>query len=319
MRAVVLPRFGEPEVLEIRDVPRPQPGPGEVVVRVVASGTNPVEAKIRATGTWANLTLPAVIGYDAAGVVEELGAGVTELSVGDEVYYTPEVFGNPHGTHAEYNVVAASIVAKKPASLGFVEAAGVPLAGGTAYEAIVRRLGVRLGDTVLIHGGAGGVGSFAVQIAKAAGARVLATAGSTNQALLHELGAEVPIDYTKQDPAEVALAETGGRGVDAVFDAVGGGLVASSIRAVRPFGQLATILPPSGDLGALYLRNQTLHGVFLTRERARLESLTKLIEAGHVRPIIAQVEPLDGVFEAHRRLDAGHGRGKIILRVSDAD
>lgn len=317
MRAVVLPRYGDPEVLDIREVPRPEPGPGEVLVRVVASGTNPVEAKIRASGTWSQIPLPAVIGYDAAGVVEELGEGVTDFRVGDSVFYTPQVFANPHGTHAEFNVVSASIVARKPSSLGYVEAAAVPLAGGTAYEAIVRRLAVRVGETVLIHGGAGGVGSFAVQLAKLSGAHVLATAGSGNQALLRELGADVAIDYTQEKPSEVALRETSGVGVDAVFDTVGGTLVAASIPAVRPFGRIVTILPPAGDLSGLYLRNQTLHGVFLTRERERLEALTELIDRGKLRPIVAQVEPLDGVFEAHRRLDGGHGRGKIVLRVSD--
>lgn len=317
MRAVVLPRYGDPEVLDIREVPRPEAGPLEVLVRVIASGTNPVEAKIRASGTWSQIPLPAVIGYDASGIVEEVGEGVTDLRVGDAVYYTPQVFGNPHGTHAEFNVVAAAIVARKPSSLGHVEAAAVPLAGGTAYEAIVRRLAVRVGETVLIHGGAGGVGSFAIQLAKLSGAHVLATAGSGNQALLRELGADVAIDYSQDKPSEVALRETSGLGVDAVFDAVGGTLVASSIPAVRPFGRIATILPPAGDLSGIYLRNQVLHGVFLTRERARLESLTELIDRGKLRPIVAQVEPLDGVFDAHRRLDSGHGRGKIVLRVSD--
>jgi NADPH2:quinone reductase len=134
----------------------------------------------------------------------------------------------------------------------------VPLAGGTAYEAIVRRLAVRVGETVLIHGGAGGVGSFAVQIAKAAGARVLATAGSDNQEILKELGADVTIDYSSQNVAEVALDDTGGHGVDSVFDAEGGGTIVESLPATRPFGRLATILGAQGDLTPLYQNNQTL-------------------------------------------------------------
>jgi NADPH2:quinone reductase len=286
------------------------------LVRVVASATNPVEAKIRANGKWSGIQLPAVIGYDAAGVVEALGPGVTEFQAGDAVYYTPEIFKNPVGTHAEYNVVPASIVAHKPKNLGFVEAAAVPLAAGTAYEAVVRRLRVALGETLLIHGAGGGVGSFAVQIAKALGARVLATAGTSNQALLRELGADVAIDYSKEDFAESVGRETGGQGVDAVFDAVGGDLVARSIPVTRAFGRLATILAPQGDVGGIYVRNQTLHGVFLTRERARLEALRVLIERNQVKPIIGEVLPLEDVQTAHQRLDSGHGRGKIVLRVS---
>lgn len=318
MRAVVLPRFGDPSVLEIRDVPRPTPASGQVVVRILASGTNPVEAKIRAAGSWARIPLPAVLGYDAAGVVEEIGPDVTDLAVGDEVWYTPEIFGNPHGTHAEFGVVPANIVGKKPRALDFNEAASVPLAGGTAYEAIVRRLAVQRGETVLIHGGAGGVGTFAVQLAKALGARVLATAGSGNQALLRELGADVPIDYTSSNPATVALKETNGAGVDAVFDCVGGELVARSLQATRPFGRLATILPPQGDLTALYLRNQTLHGVFLTRERARLDELVPFFEDRRVITVVDEVKPLAGVVDAHRRLDSGHGRGKVVLTPAGA-
>jgi NADPH:quinone reductase len=316
MRAVVLPRFGPPEVLEIRDVPRPAPGPGQILVRVMASATNPVEAKLRASGSWAGIPLPAVIGYDAAGVVESLGSGVSDLAVGDEVFFTPEIFGNPHGTHAEYTVVAAAIVARKPVNLSFEEAAAIPLAAGSAYEAVVRRLAVGLGDTVLIQGGAGGVGAFAVQIAHAAGARVLATAGAKNQDLLRQLGADVPIDYSRQDVAAVVAQETGGRGVDASFDTVGGEVLVRCISLTRPFGRIATILGPSGDLSALDFRNQTLHGVFLVRERARLELLARLAERKQLRPLIDQVLPLDQVVQAHRRLDSGHGRGKIVLRVA---
>ncbi|TCJ19681.1 NADPH:quinone oxidoreductase [Rubrobacter taiwanensis] len=314
MRAMVIADFGGPEVFEQRDVERPEPGPGEVLVRVVASGTNPVDAKIRA-GAIPVVEPPAVIGYDVSGVVEEAGPGVDDLRPGDEVYFTPEIFGNPHGSYAEYVVAPASIVALKPAGLSHVEAAAVPLAGGTAYEALIRRLEVRPGETVLIHGGAGGVGSFAVQIAKAAGAYVIATAGPSNQETLGELGADVAVDYRSQDFSEAALQETGGEGVDAVFDAVGGQLV-RSLEATRPFGRLASILPIQGDLTHAYLNNQTIYGVFLTRERRRLEELTRLIEQGKMLPLVDEVLPLEHVSRAHERLDSGHGRGKVVLEVS---
>ncbi|QSQ21349.1 zinc-dependent alcohol dehydrogenase family protein [Pyxidicoccus parkwayensis] len=314
MRAMVLPRFGGPELFEVRDVPTPTPGPGQVLVRVLVSGTNPVDAKLRHDGTWAGIQPPAIIGYDASGVVEQVGPGVTDFKSGDEVFYTPEIFGNPHGTYAELNVVPASIIAKKPPSLSHEEAAAVPLAGGTAWDALVRRMQLRVGETVLIHGGAGGVGSFAVQIAKALGARVLATSGPDNLETLRKLGADVVINYRSEDPAQIALRETGGQGVDAVFDTAGKNMI-PSIPATRPGGRLATILGFSGDVSAFYPRNLTLHGVFLTRERRRLEEMSALLERKQMKPLVERVLPLEKVGEAHRVLDSGHGRGKVVLTV----
>jgi NADPH2:quinone reductase len=316
MRAMVITAFGGPDVFELREVERPSPGPGELLVRVVASGTNPVDAKIRAAGGWARIAPPAILGYDVSGVVEEVGPGVHDFAPGDEVFYTPEIFGNQSGSYAEFNVARAAIVAKKPRRLSHVEAATVPLAGGTAWEALVRRLRVAPGETVLIHGGAGGVGSFGVQIAKAAGARVLATAGTENLDVLRTLGADRAIDYTKENAADVALEETGGAGVDAVFDTVGGELIARSLQATRPGGRLATLLGPRGDLTGLSSRNLTLHGVFLTRESARLREMTPLIERGQVNPLIEGVLALEDVATAHRRLDTGHGRGKLVLAIA---
>lgn len=316
MRAMVLPKFGGPELFELRDVEFPVPGPGEVLVRVIASGANPVDAKLRADGSWANLSPPVILGYDVAGVVEETGPGVTDFNKGDEVYYTPEIFGNQQGSYAEYNVVAASIVANKPQGLSFIEAAAVPLAGGTAWEAVIRRLQIRPGETILIHGAAGGVGSFAVQFARAAGARVLATASASNQECLRDLGADVTIDYRRQDAAEVALAETAGKGVDAVFDIEGSGLVSRSLRGVRPFGRIACILPPQGDLALLYQKNISLYGIFLTRERKRLEEMRPLLERNQIRPRIEAVFPLEEVSRVHERLDSRHGRGKVVLQVA---
>ncbi|MEJ2687691.1 MAG: zinc-dependent alcohol dehydrogenase family protein [Gammaproteobacteria bacterium] len=318
MHAMVLSRFGGPELFEVRDIERPTPGPGQLLVKVIASGTNPVDAKLRADGSWAHLQPPVVLGYDAAGVVEDIGVGVTDFQIGDEVYYTPEIFANPQGTYAEYNTVPASLVGQKPQNLSFEEAAAVPLAGGTAWDAVIRRLQVRAGETVLIQGGAGGVGSFAVQFAKAAGARVLASAGSTNQDTLRELGADIVIDYRKENPTEVALDQTRGQGVDALFDIEGPDLVARSLPAVRPGGRVACVLAPQGDLSLLYPKNITLHGVFLTRERARLEQMRPLFERGQVKPLMDTVLPLEQVASAHQRLDSGHGRGKVVLRVAAA-
>jgi NADPH:quinone reductase len=305
----MIDRFGGPEVLEVRDVDPPEPGPDDVLVRVVAAGANPVDAKIRAAGQWAQIELPLILGYDASGIVERVGARVREFKAGDEVFYTPEIFGNRYGSYAELEPVPAAIVAPKPASLPHVEAAAVPLAGGTAWEAIVRRLAVRVGETVLIHGGAGGVGSFAVQFAKASGAFVIATAGPENQERLRELGADVALDY-RHDDVFTAVGDA-----DAVFDTVGGDLLERSQPVTKDFGRLASILAPRGDFTYAYLHNQTIHGVFLTRERRRLEEMSVLFERAQARVLIERVLDLDQVAEAHRRLDSGHGYGKLVLRV----
>jgi NADPH2:quinone reductase len=318
VRAMIVPEFGGPDVFEERDVDRPELGSGKVLVRVFASSANPIDTLLRADGSFAGLEPPVILGADVSGVVEEVGAGVTNLAAGDEVYYTPEVFGpDSNRAYAEYHVVAADIVAKKPASLSHEEAAAVPLAGGTAYETLVRRLVVQVGETILIHGGAGGVGSFAVQIAKAAGARVLATAGTENQETLEALGADVAIDYTSEDPFEISLDDTAGSGIDAVFDTAGGDLIARSIPATRMFGRLASIISLQGDLTPAYQRNQTIHGIYLTRERERLDEMTRLIERGQMRPLVEEVLPLNQVAKAHERLDSGHGRGKVALQVAE--
>ena len=316
MRAIVVERFGDPDVLELKQIDRPEPGPGELLVRVVCAGTNPVDAKLRRFGGGRRVTAPVVLGYDASGVVEAVGPGVTRFQPGDEVYYMHEVYGRRIGSYAEYNAVPEAIVARKPVSLTHEEAAAVPLACGTAWEGIVRRLDVRPGETVLIHGGAGGVGSFAVQLAKVCGARVIATAGGENQETLKSLGVDVAVDYTREDPIEAALEATGGEGVDAVFDSVGGELVARSIRATKPFGRLATVLDPKGAIERFALKNLTLFGILITPDARRLEAVGRLIDQGRIRPIVDRVLPLENVREAHRRLDTGHGRGKVVLRVS---
>lgn len=316
MRAMVLPKFGGPELFELRDIERPEPGPGEILVRIIAASVNPVDAKLRADGAWAQLVPPVILGYDAAGVVEKLGSGVVDFRPGDEVYFTAEIFSNRFGTYAEYTVVDAAIVARKPAGLSFTEASAIPLAGGTAWEAMIRRINTRPGETVLIHGGAGGVGSFAVQFAKAAGARVIATAGPENQEILRHLGADIAVNYRKEDASAIALVDTNGAGVDAAFDIGGENLLARCLRAIRPFGRSAVILAPQGDLSLLFQKNITLHGIFLTRERKRLEEMRPLFERRQAHPLIDTVLPFTEVHKAHERMEKGHGRGKMVLRVA---
>ncbi|CAN5488706.1 MAG: zinc-binding dehydrogenase [Rubrobacteraceae bacterium] len=314
MRAMMLPKFGPPSLFEERDdIEKPKAGPGEILIKIIASGTNPVDAKIR-SGDIPAVEPPAILGSDVSGTVEEVGPGVSDFEEGDEVYYTAELFGEgANGAHAEYISAPANIVAKKPNSLSHEEAAAVPLAGGTAYEAIVRRLKVIPGEVVVVHGGAGGVGSFAIQIAKASGAFVISTAGPGNQNALRELGADVAVDYTSEDISEVALSHSDG-GVDAVFDTVGGDIIAPSAEYTRPFGRAATIVGAVGDLTQMYLKNQTLYGTFLTRERRRLDEITRLVEQGKIKPLVEEVLELSEVSKAHERLDSGHGRGKMVLR-----
>ena len=316
MKAMVINQFGNPDVLELKEIDKPQPGPGEVLVRVMASGTNPVDAKLRQSGSWANIQMPAILGYDVSGIIEATGPGVQDFKEGDEVYYTPQIFGNSRGSYAEYNVIPASIIDYKPKNLSHEEASAVPLAGGTAWEAVIRRLKIQPGETILIHGGAGGVGSFAVQFAKIAGARVIATAGPDNQSTLNELKVDVALNYREVNVVEKTLEATNGDGVEAVFDTAGSN-INDSLEATKAFGRLATILGVSGELPTISIKNLTLYGVFLTREQLRLQEMRKVIEQGKVKPLIDETLPLEQVADAHKRLDTGHGRGKIVLKISD--
>ena len=317
MRAMVLPKFGERNLFELREVEIPEIGVNDVLVKIIASAVNPVDAKIRACGYFGKSNLPIILGYDAAGIIEKVGDGVIDFKPGDEVYYTPKLKDNPVGTYAEYNSIGASIVAVKPKNLSFEESAAIPLAGGTAWDAIVRRLKIQVGETILIHGAAGGVGTYAVQFAKALGAKVIATASPNNHQVLHELGADIVIDYHEKDAAEVALKETGGKGVDAAFDIYGEEIVSRCLPGIRPFGRVACILPPKGDLTLLYRNNITLHGIFITREKKRLEEMRKVFERGLVKPVIDKILPMEEVSKAHERMESHHGLGKIVLRVAE--
>jgi NADPH:quinone reductase len=314
MKAIVITAFGGPEVFAARELPRPVPGAGQLLVRVKATSVNPVDAKIRAAGAWAGVVPPAVIGYDVAGIVEAAGPGASRFAPGDPVFYTPEIFGSP-GSYAEYHVVDEAIVAAMPAGLSFDGAASLPLAGCTALDALTGFAQVAAGQTVLIHAGAGGVGSLAIQMAKAAGARVLATVSARNADLVQELGAE-PIDYRAGPFEPAVMAATAGRGVDFAYDTVGGDTLARSVAVVRAHGKLASIVGTSGDLGGAYGRNLTVYFGFLERSGAKMESLRLLAERKLVRPVIDSRMPLGEVAEAHRRLEAGGVRGKIVLEVA---
>ena len=298
----------------MREIPLPEPGPGQVRVAVYASGVNPVDAFTRLDGAWAGVQPPVVLGYDVSGVVDAVGPGVSDFSVGDEVFYMPELRGNPHGSYAEYHVADATIVARKPAGLSHVEAAAIPLAGGTAYEVVARRLAIRQGEWLLIHAAAGGVGGFAVQIAVARGARVIGVASARNHDLLSELGAAACIDYTTQDVAEAARRAAGSE-IDAAADFLGGDAILRSLPALRARGRVATIAGISGDTYPLCDLNLTAHFVLVRCDRSALEALSAMVADGTLRPIVDEVLLLEEVQQAHRRLESGHGRGKVVLRV----
>lgn len=316
MKAIVLKNFGGLENLELKETELRKPNHGEIVVKVKAISLNPVDYKIRVNGTWAGLKAPAILGYDAAGTVEQAGDGVTDFAAGDEVFYTTPIHGNAEGTYAEYNIVNAAIVAKKPANLSFEESAAIPLAGGTAWEGIVRRLDVRPGETILIHSGAGGVGSFAVQFAHLAGARVIATSSPGNFDTLKELGADIAVDYNG-DVTKAVMEATDGAGADCAYDIQGPDIVSRVLPAVRPFARIACVLAPQGALSTLSRQNITLHGIFLTRERKRLEEMKTVFESGRAKPLVGEVLPfgLESIRKGHRKLESGHVRGKIALSV----
>jgi len=313
MRAMVITQFGGSEVFEEREVERPEPGPNEVLVKIHATSVNPVDFKLRQAGSWAGVEPPAILGYDVSGVVEQVGSGVEDFQEGDEVYYTSEIPGKS-GSYAEYHVAHESILARKPANLSHEEAASIPLAGGTAWDAIVNRGLLEIGETALIHG-AGGVGSLAIQIAVAAGARVFAVCSDYMEETVKEYGA-FPISYKQEDFVEVVQEEIGGEGVDLMFDTVGGDTMMRSLQVIKPFGRMVNIVGTKTDLSAANWLNVTVHYLFLQRERTKLDSLRQLIERGQLTPLIDSVMDLTDVAEAHTRLEKGGVKGKIVLKVA---
>ncbi|HTV47003.1 MAG TPA: zinc-binding dehydrogenase [Phycisphaerae bacterium] len=313
MKAMVITANGGPEVFAQRDLPIPEAGPNQLLVRVMAAGVNPLDYKLRRTGAF-GYGPGSVLGFDAAGVVEKVGPGVTGFKPMDEVFYSPDVTGP--GSYAQYHLTAADIVVKKPQNLTFIEAAAIPLAGMTAWQAMIDRCHMQLGQRVLIHGASGGVGSMAVQLAHTAGAYVYATASPANMGLVRGLGADYVIDRTQRDFAAEITKETDGEGVDLVFDCVGSDLVARSIPIVRSMGNIVTIVNPSGDLSLGYRKNISLHYAFMLRKRQTLEQIAELVEHGKIKPVIGKVMKLEQAAEAHKQLEQGGGFGKIVLTTA---
>ena len=319
MKAAVLTEFGSVDCLEIQEVPKPQPKPHQILVKVCATSINPVDYQTR-RGDYKNLIkLPAIIGVDISGVVEAVGRSVTNFQIGDEVYYSPKLFGKS-GSYGEYHVADEHIVAHKPANISHLEAACFPLAAGTAWDCLVIRGQLQVGESVLIHAGAGGVGSFAIQLAKAIGAYVFTTCSARNHDLVEKLGADCIIDYQTEDYMTVIKRETQGRGVDLVLDTIGGTMIQSSLEIIRSYGRFVSIVDVATpqSLLAAWNKNLTLHFVFTSQQSNKLNLLKRLIERKQLFSIIDRVMPLHQIAKAHQCLENGGTRGKIVLQVSES-
>jgi NADPH:quinone reductase-like Zn-dependent oxidoreductase len=333
MKAVIAEQYGGAEVLELSDdLPMPRVGPNGVLVEMRAASVNPVDWKLRQGLLHAVMPVvfPVIWGCDLSGVVKEVGPSVTLFKPGDEVYGMKDgyVAKTYRGTYAEYVVVPEKSLAAKPKALSHEQAAAVPLTALTAWQAMVNQGRLKPGQRVLIHAGAGGVGIMAIQIAKAFGAYVAATASARNQDLLRELGADLAIDYTREKVGKVRPK------FDLVLDAVGESVWAESFRALKVGGRLVTLSPPipehpggklkffaaAGRGVAFGVARGLLGGkrLAVTRVKPRggeLEKISALIEAGKVRPVVEKIFALEQIAEAHRLSEAGHVRGKLAIRI----
>lgn len=309
MRIVRQHALGGPEVLEVEKAPRPDPAPTHVQVRVHAAGVNPTDWKMRATGYWH--TPPFGQGWDVSGVVTAVAPGVTRFAVGDEVYGMPN-FPHTPGAYADYVTAPSRHFAPKPAGLDHVEAAALPLAALTAWQALVDTAGVEEGQRVLVHAAAGGVGHLAVQIAKARGAHVIGTASAAKHGLLSDLGADELLDYTEVDFAE-AVGD-----VDVVLDGIGGDYLERSLRTLRPGGTYIGLPAPfdvervAAAAAAAGARGTT---VMVEPDHAGLERIAALVGEKRLRPVVAATFPLEEAAKAHELGETGRTTGKIVLTL----
>lgn len=331
MRAMVMPQTGDPDVLTERDIPAPViENPTEVLIRLQAAGVNPIDTKLRRHGTFFPERLPAVLGCDGAGVVEVVGSGVTRFQPGDAVYFCSGGIGARSGTYARYCVVEEHVLAMKPASVDFVHAAAVPLVAITAWEALHDRTAVQPGSSVLIQGGAGGVGHVAVQLAHLAGARVAATVSDDAKATFAEsLGTDYAIRYRDNDVTAAIMNWTGERGVDIAMDNIGGALLEQTFPAVRFYGDVVSLLlpDPATDWRIARQRNlRTSLEVMLTpmlfnlveaeaHQAYILDQCARLIDAGKLQVHVSDVLSLANAADAHRQIETGSTTGKIVLRI----
>lgn len=307
MKAIVVHEYGRPEVARYEDAPVPVPKENQALVKVIAAGVNPADA-LAVSGKYAKqwgTQLPLIPGYDIAGTVVKVGAAVTRLKPGDEVYGYPLMGGG----WAEYCVVAETDAALKPKSATYAEAAAMPLAALTAWQALLT-IDLKSDQTILIQGGSGGVGSLAVQLAKLRGARVLATASTANQELLKQLGADVAIDYTKQQFEDVA------KDVDAVLDTVGGETLIRSCKVVKRGGIVCTLVGAEKPAGAKELGIRVT-GLWVKPNAEQLGEIAKLIDGKKLKPVVTDELPLSEGVKALEQAETHHTRGKVVLKVRE--
>ncbi|MHC3471285.1 NADP-dependent oxidoreductase [Streptomyces sp. 7R007] len=306
MHAIIQSAFGGPEVLAYRETDVPEPGPGEVLLRVAGAGVNPGDTVLRAGRVPELVTLPWTPGNDVSGVVERVGEGVTRFVPGDEVYGMLAV--SRRGAYAEFTTAPADALALAPKNLDLAHAGAVPLVAVTAWQALVVLADVQPGDRVLIHAAAGGVGHVAVQLAKESGAHVTATARAANHPLLRELGADELIDYTTTD-FRTAVA-----GVDVVLDLVGGAYGPRSLDVLRPGGLLiGASIDPGTDEATATARGLRYTWVTAEPSGALLRQITERIEAGRLRVLVQGTYPLSEAAEAHRTIETKRTTGKLVL------
>ena len=328
MKAQFIHKNGGPEVFELEETPRPSPGPRQVLVQIAASSVNTADLMARALGPVVDFipAPPAILGMDFAGTVIELGEGVSDYAVGDQVYGCAGGVASHPGALAEFLAADVRLIARKPERLSMSEAAALPLVAITAFEALFDRMGVKAGHKVLVHGGAGGVGHVAVQLARSAGAEVFATdSGEPRLATLTKLGATA-IDYKTQTAEDYVARYTEGAGFDAVFDTVGNKNIPTSLSAVKLNGQVATTvaLEPI-DLTLAHLRGASLHVIYMlipmihgqgqARHGEILAEVARLVDAGQLMPIVDSVFPLAAAADAHRKLESKTAIGKVVVEV----
>ena len=328
MKAMVINAYGGTDVFEVSELNKPTATPGHVVIKIAATSVNTVDTMIRAMGKDLPLSpdLPAVLGMDFAGTIESVGEGVTDFSVGDEVFGCAGGLAGLQGSLAEFMLADAQLIAHKPTSLSMAEAAAIPLVGITAYEGLTRA-GISAGQNVLVHGGAGGVGHIAVQIAKHFGANVSATGGEDKQLALIESFGATAINFKTQSVDDYVAAQTQGVGFDLVFDSVGGPNLTNSFDAARLNGHVATTVSLLElDLTPAHFKGLSLHVVFMLIPMLHnvqrqvhgdiLAALAKMADAGALRPVLDDhTFTLEQVGEAHARLASGQAMGKVVVSV----
>lgn len=325
MRAVVIDRVGGSDVMRLADLPVPTPGPGEILIRVACAGVNPADWKCREgyLGGFMEYSFPFVLGFDAAGVVAAVGAGVEGFAEGMRVFAQTDVGAGKWGSYAEYTVVRQDSVVRIPDNLSFAQAAAVPTPALAAWTGLFDDGGLRADQNVLVHGGAGAVGIFAIQFAKAAGARVAATCGAYNMDYVASFGGDRAIDYRAQDVRD-AVRDWSPEGVDLVLDAVGCGTLPAGLDMLKPGGILVGILTlVNGDAGpdAQEAARRGLHTAVAYSKMpsgARLARIAALLESGQVRPPRIECLPLEQAGRALDLVQSGDAKAKLVLGVADS-